>query len=369
MLVRPEYPWRARLGVALGLLFLIGPLSDLLGQDISRVHRAILLAGLALFVVLYLTVVPAGGWFDRFGERGLFAALGLLAVLAVALLAGGAPTSFVALFVYFVAAAGVRLPPRTAGALVVVTGVAVATGLIVAGESDSSIAATALTVVAIGALMTAFGRVARANRELQRTQEELAQLAVSEERLRIARDLHDLLGHSLSLIALKTELARRLIDREPERAAVELDEIQSVTREALAEVRGAVQGYRRLALADALAGARSALASAGIDCDLAEPDAPLPADVDAVLAWGVREGTTNVIRHSHAHRCAIRVRTDGDRAALEIEDDGDAADGDGTGSGLDGLRERARRLRGEVEAGARAEGGFLLRLTVPLAQR
>ena len=102
--------------------------------------------------------------------------------------------------------------------------------------------------------MTAFGRVARANRELQATREELARLAVTEERLRIARDLHDLLGHSLSVIALKSELARRLVERDPDRAVAELDDIQAVTREALAEVRAAVQGYRRLALAEALDG-------------------------------------------------------------------------------------------------------------------
>ena len=111
--------------------------------------------------------------------------------------------------------------------------------------------------------MTAFGRLARANRELRTTREELARLAVSEERLRIARDLHDLLGHSLSVIAIKTELARRLLERDPDRAAAELDDIQAVTREALAEVREAVQGYRRLALADALDGARKALTAAG----------------------------------------------------------------------------------------------------------
>jgi two-component system sensor histidine kinase DesK len=93
----------------------------------------------------------------------------------------------------------------------------------------------------------------------------------------------------------------------------------------------------------------------------------LPADVDGVLAWAVREGTTNVIRHSQAAHCAIRVRADGDRAAVEIEDDGTAAPSVGRGSGLNGLRERAELVRGEVEAGARPGGGFRLRLTVPLA--
>src|SRR5262249_26323189 len=148
-----------------------------------------------------------------------------------------------------------------------------------------------LTTVSIGLLMAAFGRIARANRELHATREELARLAVSEERLRIARDLHDLLGHSLSVIALKSELARKLIEREPSRAAAELDDIESVSRTALAEVREAVQGYRQLGLAVALENARTALTAAGIDCEVAETDTALPADVDAVLAWAVREGT------------------------------------------------------------------------------
>src|SRR5262249_24591035 len=150
-------------------------------------------------------------------------------------------------------------------------------------DDGGAIAATVLTIVAIGILMTAFGRIARANRELRTTRQELARMAVAEERLRIARDLHDLLGHSLSVIALKSELAGKLVKRDPARAAAELEDIQSVTRTALGEVREAVEGYRRLGLAETLESARSALAAAGIDCDLTDTDATFPADVDAVL--------------------------------------------------------------------------------------
>src|SRR5262249_39615939 len=151
------------------------------------------------------------------------------------------------------------------------------------GESRSAVAATVLTIVALGVLMTAFGRIARANRELRATRKQLARMAVFEERLRISRDLHDLLGHSLSVIALKSELARKLVELKPERAAAELDDIQSVSRTALSEVRDAVQGYRQLGLAEALDNARTALTAAGIDCDLTDPDVSFPADVDAVL--------------------------------------------------------------------------------------
>src|SRR5262249_54742996 len=307
-------------------------------QSLAWWHTAFLLFGLGLFVGLYLSLLPPSAWLERLGTPATLRALASLPVIAIVLLAAGAPSSFAALFVYFVAATGVRVPPR--GGLVVtrVTALGVGVAGAIHGDSGSAIAATVLTIVSIGVLMTAFGQIARTNRELHATREELARLAVSEERLRIARDLHDLLGHSLSVIALKSELARKLLEHDPTRAATELDDIQSVSRTALTEVRDAVHGYRRLALAEALESAEAALTAAGIDCDLTEVDVALPADVDAVLAWAVREGTTNVIRHSGATHCAIRIVTNNERAAVEIEDDGQASPSAVRGSGLSGLR-------------------------------
>ena len=147
---------------------------------------------------------------------------------------------------------------------------------IVLGANSSLIGSLTVTILAIGAMMAAFARKIAANRELHEAREELAELAVSEERLRIARDMHDLLGHSLSVIALKSELAARLLEHDPARAAGELEDIQTVTRQALAEVREAVQGYRRQALADALERARAALGAAGIDCELDGTPVGLP---------------------------------------------------------------------------------------------
>jgi two-component system, NarL family, sensor histidine kinase DesK len=359
-------PLRARAGVALGLLFLIGPVADLVDEPLAPAHIAALLVGLVVFVALYLSLLPPISPVIAIGPRAVGAALVALPVIAVIELLAGAPGSFVALFVYFVAAAGMLLPARAAAVVVAGTAIGVAVGVAVGGADAGAVGITALTIVAIGAMMAAFGRLARANAELRATREELARLAVAEERLRIGRDLHDLLGHSLSVIALKSELARKLVEREASAAATELDDIQTVTRTALAEVRDAVQGYRQRGLAEALDGARTALSAAGIDCELAGTDLALPAEVDAVLAWAVREGTTNVIRHSAAARCAIRVRAEPDAAALEIEDDGRAAAAPlRNGSGLAGMRERVQRLRGELEAGARPEGGFRLRLTIP----
>jgi two-component system sensor histidine kinase DesK len=359
---------RARLGVLLGLLFLTGPLSDLLNASLGPWHLAALLAGTALFVAGYVAILPPAPFLARHGDRAILVVLGALPAIAIALLLGGAPSSFVALFVYFVAAAGIVLPIRPALAVVGATALGIAVTGAVLGVSRDALAATVLTVVSIGVLMAAFGRVARANRELKATREELARLAVIEERLRIARDLHDLLGHSLSVIALKSELARRLVERDPDQAVAEIDDIQSVARGALADVRRTVQGYRRPSLREELDGARTALEAAGIDCELRDGHLELSEDVEAVLAWAVREGATNVIRHSGAQHCAIRLDADGGRAELEIDDDGDASPDGPPGTGLRGLRERAQRVRGEVEAGVRPEGGFRLRLTVPLAR-
>ncbi|MEO9173888.1 MAG: sensor histidine kinase, partial [Gaiellales bacterium] len=245
--------------------------------------------------------------------------------------------------------------------------IVVGAGMWLGESAGGEIASILIVIVSIGAVMAAFGRKIAANHELHVAREELAVLAVSEERLRIARDLHDLLGHSLSVIALKSELAARLLEREPESAAREIDDIRAVTRQALAEVREAVQGYRRQGLADALERAEAALAAAGIACELDRTPVSLPADVESVLAWAVREGTTNVVRHSGAGHCSIRVRDEGDAAAVEVSDDGRRAlEPALAGSGLTGLAERAETLHGTLEAGASPSGGFRLRLSIPL---
>jgi two-component system, NarL family, sensor histidine kinase DesK len=216
--------------------------------------------------------------------------------------------------------------------------------------------------------------------KLNEARAELARTAVAEERLRISRDLHDLLGHSLSLIALKSELAGRMIEADPQRAAREIAELEAVARHSLAEVRQAVTGYRQPSLAAELAAARRMLASAGIDCRV---DAPvsydLPLEVDALLAWAVREASTNIVRHSGARHAGITVTVTGTSAGAEVTDDGAGppagrgtltADGDSepgaAGSGLAGLAERAARLGGTLLAGGGRNGGFRVRVTVPL---
>jgi two-component system sensor histidine kinase DesK len=359
---------RIRLGVAIGLLFLIGPLSSLSNAGMSTTRTYAVIACSAVFVVIYALLLPVSPVLARLGRFDVAAPLAALAALAATVLVLGAPDAFVTLFVYVVAAAGMRLRVRQAIAVIAAVVIGVGAGMLLGGSSTGTIASLEIVIVSIGAMMAAFGRKIAANRELQAAREELAVMAVSEERLRIARDLHDLLGHSLSVIALKSELAGRLLEQDPARASQEIDDIQTVTRQALAEVREAVQGYRRQGLADALERAESALAAAGIACDLDRPPLALPPDVESVLAWAVREGTTNVVRHSGARRCSIRVHAADGAAAVEVDDNGASAARvpAQVGSGLAGLAERAESLRGTLEAGARPEGGFRLRLTVPL---
>ncbi len=229
--------------------------------------------------------------------------------------------------------------------------------------------------------------------KLNQARAELARTAVAEERLRISRDLHDLLGHSLSLIALKSELASRTIESDPQRAAKEIAEVRAVARRSLAEVRQAVTGYRQPSLAAELAAARRMLASAGIDCRVDAPGSyVLPPDVDALLAWTVREASTNIVRHAGARHAGIRVEVTDAGASAELTDDGagppaarqapgagagagaagpagatgPARSAGAAGSGLAGLAERAARLGGTLLAGAGKHGGFRVRVTVPL---
>jgi two-component system sensor histidine kinase DesK len=205
------------------------------------------------------------------------------------------------------------------------------------------------------------------NDQLSEARAELARLAVAEERERFARDLHDLLGHSLSLIALKTELAGRLLPDRPEEAARELSDVEGVARKALSEVREAVSGYRRPTLEAEVEGARMALAAAGIRANVETAPVSLDPEVEAVLAWAIREGATNVIRHSRASRCTLRYGSTSTEASVEVVDDGagnPSANGH-NGHGLQGLAERAQRLHGVVQAGPQPEGGYRLVVTVP----
>ena len=212
--------------------------------------------------------------------------------------------------------------------------------------------------------------------QLNDARKEIARLAVMTERLRIARDLHDLLGHNLSLIALKSELAKRLVNVAPDRAIVEISDVENVARTTLQEVREAVSAFRQPTLKSELSAAQEILTAAGIafhfDGDESLIDA-LPTTIESVLSWTVREGVTNVIRHSRAHQCTIRVTRNADAIDVDVIDDGVGASieniSDNEGNGLRGLSERVETLGGRCETSPRDGGGFMLAVSVPLAQQ
>ncbi|MFE6361347.1 sensor histidine kinase [Streptomyces sp. NPDC057806] len=202
--------------------------------------------------------------------------------------------------------------------------------------------------------------------ELDEARETRARLAVAEERLRFGRDLHDVMGRNLAVIALKSELAVQLARRERPEAVDQMIEVQRIARESQREVRDVVRGYREADLGAELSGAHGVLTAAGISCEVSGPVAGLPAEVQSALGWVVREATTNVLRHGNAERCGVSVRMREGRVVLTVENDGAAgAAPKGDGSGLTGLRERLAAVSGTLEAGA--EGGvFRVVAEVPL---
>ena len=288
------------------------------------------------------------------------------------------------LFIGVAAIAGVLLPMRTAFAAVavlmffpvfIVVGTTGGTGGISAVDWRWPIALL-LLVRGLGLDMIGMARMGSAIRELHTTRRELARLQVEEERLRLSRDLHDLLGQTLSMITLKSELARHLVKEEPDRCVQELSEIERVARQTLREVREAVAGYRQPQLSSELEGACQLLSAAGIDLRLEPLIGALSPETSAVLAWTVREGVTNVIRHSHARHCLIRLTQENGRACAEVINDGDvlphAESATGQGFGLAGLQERVSALGGHLEVGLLTLSGtehFRLHVELPLQSR
>ena len=355
------------LGPLLGLVFLIYPVRTVLTSEPTPARIALALAGAALFAGVFLWLMwtqeplwsPSTEPSEVREHRAVVAFLALLAI-SLNLLLG---SEWRVLFFHVNVAAGIML--LTTDAYVAIACLAAVTfglGLL------SGMAWLVLPTAVIGLWATAFVRQVAAVAELRSAREELARMAVDEERLRFARDLHDLLGHSLSLITLKSELAGRLLPDEPEKAEAEVHDIEEVARQALGEVREAVAGYRSPTLDEELTGAAEMLGAAGIACRIENRAGLLPKEIDGVLAWAVREGTTNVIRHSKARNCRIVLAREDNKIHAEITDDGWGETDEGTsGSGLSGLAERVAGFGdGEFEAGPLQAGGFRLRVGLPV---
>jgi two-component system, NarL family, sensor histidine kinase DesK len=243
--------------------------------------------------------------------------------------------------------------------LVVVAALACILVPIVAGWHAGPGWTEAVMVVFTALIWYAFSEVAQTNQTLLEARAEVARLASETERNRIARDLHDLVGHSLTAITVKSNLARQLATMESSPALKEITEVEQLSRQALADVRAAVSGYRDVTLAGELARGRELLRASGIAADIPTATEPPDALSQELFGWAVREGVTNVVRHSRASRCTISVSA----AAVEISDDGTATTA-AIGNGITGLRERADALGARVEAGPIAPHGWRLRVEV-----
>lgn len=328
------------------------------------VARVVGIAALFLFAISYLAFFV---WIRQVGLRpgGMplwkrLAYLACMLVLAGLMVPAAGQTALTTLvYVTAIGMMALELPVAVALTAVLLGGAELSMRVVPGWTDDSSYG----FAIFLGALAV-FGlrRAIQRSIELAATRADMAELAVQEERNRFARDLHDILGHSLTVITVKAELAGRLITANPERAASEVADVEQLARAALADVRAAVAGYRELSLAGELVSAQAALQAAEIKADLPTTVDEVPEENRELFAWVVREGVTNVVRHSGAKRCTIRLSA----RQIEVVDYGRGpVPGDGaSGHGLVGLRERAGKLGAIVQIGTAPTGGFRLAVRV-----
>ncbi|QCB51618.1 sensor histidine kinase [Rhodococcus sp. PAMC28707] len=339
------------------LIYLVYPIGELLDKP-SRFAQ---FGGIAI-VLVFGVVFLAAFWGLRNGHRhdrplSLTLAWGalvpMLAITAVLSLLLG--TTAFGLTIYISVLAVMILP--TAQSITLVAAMLAAVELlprVVPDWEPDSFFGFQLIVSALAAW--GITQIFRRNHELAEARQQLADLAIVAERERMGRDVHDILGHSLTVITVKAELAGRLIDLDPARAAVEIAQVEALAREALGDVRSTVSGARRVDIAVELGNARSALDAAGIGADLPADADDVPLRNRELFGWALREGVTNVIRHSGAQRCSVAL----DRTSIVVSDDGRGMGTDmaSEGNGLRGLGERVKAANGTLVLGSGKSGGF-----------
>ncbi|ANN22136.1 two-component sensor histidine kinase [Amycolatopsis orientalis] len=343
--------------VVLGLAFIvpsfIPTMVELTTDGITA--EELVVAGLLLVYGACYLLFPFALPPSRRKTTYVFSVLMLLIGLALVFLHGNNPY----ILIYATAVLAFSLPPAWAlildgGALLLVLGVH-----LILGKDDFG---DLVAVVSITAAMFFMANLVRAVRKLEAANQEIATLAVAGERERLARDLHDILGHSLTTITVKAGLARRMLEsgKDDGRALEEIREVEGLTRSALSDIRATVSEYREVSLSAELAGARAALRAAEIDADLPHAVDNVEPGLQRTFGYVLREAVTNVLRHSEAKRVTVRF---GERW-LEIEDDGQAVEAP-AGNGLRGLTERLDAVGGTLEAAPRPGGGWLVRAEVP----
>ncbi|WP_226347161.1 sensor histidine kinase [Agilicoccus flavus] len=339
------------------LVFLLFPLVEAWGR--GGWHRPVGVAVVVAFCLWY----GAGYYSERFGWRAghgrrqpaiatWITGLVVLTVLLVVVTG-----SFGAAGMTYVACGGAALTPTRPG-LAIVAGSGLVTALLVAAAGQDLLVAGSVAgwVLLIGLMVWGSVAAGRQREVVLAAREERAELAVELERTRLARDLHDILGHSLTVITVKAELAGRLVDLDPERAKAEIADLERLSRDALADVRTTVSDYRTLSLPVELTRAAHALAAAGIAADVPSAADAVPTGLRDPFAWVVREGVTNVIRHSGAATCTITLTP----SSVEVRDDGRLTGAVAPGNGLTGLRERARQAGLRIVAEPARPHGFVL---------
>lgn len=345
--------FRWYLGAAFGLVYQVIEIGGLWsshgGTGVKVLATAVLLALYGLYLVLPPIVWPES---DRVR---LFAVLAYWALTCVLFPLVSLTTVWV--WTLIAAMVGFTWMRRSWAFAVVAALVAAQLVIGIATGFPDAIAIAPFITASVGVSTVAFARQIAQNQELRQAHAEIARLAVSEERARLARDLHDSLGHSLTVVAVKSELAGKLIDRDPKKAAAEIADIEKLARDGLGELRAAVAGYRDADIDNELVAAHSALVAAGIIEHLPHDGSTVDASLRALFGWVVREGVTNVIRHADARNCWIELSA----TRVSVRDDGRAAvDLAAAGSGLHGLRERAAAAGATLTAGPRPGGGFQL---------
>jgi two-component system sensor histidine kinase DesK len=347
-----EYSWALYSALYFGFFFM----DPILSHASARVWLITLLAT-AVFFFLYFGLF----WVSRTQALFHLAAMVLMGV-GFAKFNGGATTFFI-----FAAASGPFVVESEADGFKVLFAIEAAAALTWWAFHLNGwflLFASGLSFV-IGISNIHFAQRNRTNRKLIRAQDEIEHLAKVAERERIARDLHDVLGHTLSVIILKSELAGKLMDRDPQRAGNEIREVEQISRQALSEVRDAIRGYRSRGLEAELAQAKSTLETAGVAVKYEAARVPLPALQEGVLSMAVREAVTNIVRHAQARTCSLRLEQRNGSCRLEIEDDGRGGS-PGEGNGLRGMRERVEMLGGTLTRDSKS--GTKLSITLPLKE-
>ncbi|GGL12091.1 sensor histidine kinase [Mangrovihabitans endophyticus] len=349
---------------AIWLFYLTDTVLTLWHQDVAWI-RYLGLAAVAAFAGVYLFLVRMARPL-RYGVRppgfaGRAAAGVAVLLVLFALQIPGAGFRALSCLVY-IAAFGMAALPLPAGILLAAllgTGAEVLAS-VVPGWQDNGYG----LAVVLGSLATWGVRLATERQQrLSSAQQEIADLAVQNERARIAADLHDILGHSLTVVTVKAELAQRLLDVDPGRARKELSDLEALARDALADVRSTAMGVRGMSLPGEIAAARAALAAANVEADLPGAADEVPSRNRELFAWTIREAVTNIVRHSKATHARVHLNP----GSVEIVDDGvGRAAADAGGQGLAGLRRRADAAGAHLTVGERdGQPGFRVRVEVP----